>query len=1294
MRPPILVTVGRYEGFRTSDGLLVLDSETGEVVLVPDDGGPPVVRREATRSPSPGATSSGTALAPAPMRQSSAATDAFEREVLATYPTPVARAYQRFLRGTDPRHRLRLMVDTFTTTLKLWAMTVASEYLAASEAREPALNELIFRDLSRPLISSWNRVIHHGLSTLRQLGVDIAVPALEAAYDELERRCRDRVSVRVRYEDRHGQVKYRDSKLGKIQSLIKYRNGLAHGFDHEIDRARRDLETYGRILTDVLAAGRFMTRHPLYSVWVEGRGRVVGRRWVGTEPPSEPTPLPWLEARSVRHGPVFLADVDEHRVLPLFYFADVSSDGSGHHRDLLLYDGNTRSTVIYVGSDGQHVETQRRVQDIATQSESKSAGARTRSATRLGYDGLREAGARRTRRLLERLRHVGHYVPERTVVRSAIEAQLQTFEHGDYRGMVLAGENGSGKSTLAAGRAEAWLEEGHVVLFYRAATMTDVHLAPRVLRHLGVRGGFFEDFLAEAEPLFTSPAEGDRRLYVIVDALQDHPTDVGGLVRAVDDMVAQAAPHPWFRMLLTVRTPAYERLPPSQRLGLQEAARYATVEDRRGSEVMRTPLVEVGRFSDAELVEAYARHRDFRRRDPDDPEDPGYHPHRPRTSAKDLDPSGSTFALMRDPLMLRLVMTAHHQVELPAELGNDDAMRLFVDQVVEERGAGAAASPERRALLLRLAEMLDRVAADAVSRDALYEVRGLERALRNPQKDSPYVQLLDLGALVETWEGAECLVRFEPPALLHHLLAEMHAPRIDSAAALIASCERATGFSALRDALVLVVERICRRGRIELVLDGIELARGGTQPEMRTLFEDVVRDALLHLARSGEPLRPLVDALATRPGPGTAHVLSAALDQLLVSGELEHAETTARALRRLSDALDDPALKAAALFREGRVLLQRGRAAPAFEAFQRAHAAAVESEQILLAHRIQLLRARILRDRHELDEAASLFADAREGLAAEGATAEAAEALRGLASISGRAGDLERQLRLLEESRELSKRAGDVFGLAKSYNNIGRCQTQRHQFREAERALSQALELHRSLGARRSVAVAELNLGTLAYQQLHALEDAEAHWRRALDGFEKLGHSRGIAAALTNLGGSLLLRGELQAAQERLQRSLMLWETTEELGYVANAMHLLCMVDLERGDVCAARLARHAELAAELSTTTERLHAAVLAVRAALMRGADTSSVEGSLKAMEGALAALEVAPSPEDGLAFAYRDAARAHASRGERAAAVRMAERALEALGPIPVPWRDEMEAMRPSGSATATDSSEDGP
>lgn len=1228
----------RFTGFLTDEGLLVLDGETGEVTLVPRGDGPPRVRKPA-----------GTIAAPAPV-------DPFDLEVVSSFPTPIALAYERFLREGDPRHRGKLLVDTFTTTLKLWAFLAAAEYLRAGSVDDAAVEELLVRDFQRPLLSSWHRMVHHGVAALARAGVEPFAPELREAYAALEGRS-DRVTVRVRYEDEAGRTKLRDLKLGKISALIRYRNGLAHGFESDPARAGQELERHAALLGDVLRASRFLGRYPLVSARRAPSGELRLRRWLGPAPAPEEDAPEWLEPRD---GPMFFLDAGRRRALGLRYLADTTSE---EPPEPLLFEGNTKSAVLYVRSSGETIETQRRARDLERELAAR-AGRADPVSRKPTLDALRSAAERRTRASIDRLVQVGAYLRETAIRRAAVEACFEEFDLGDYRGLVLAADGGAGKTTVMIQRAEELLSRGHVVLFYRASALTDADLGAQILRDLAARDRHLDELFVELEPLMTGA-----RMYVLIDAVDEHASDPAALARAVDQLVAQALVHPWIRVVASVRTHAYERFPARSRFGAHEDARYLCVEETRGETAVRTPLVRLSPYTDAELREVYERYRAYRRRDPGDPDDPGHHVFRPTTEFGDLDPYGGAMALMRDPLMMRLLMAAHHRRHLPSEISHDEAMRLFVAHVVEE--------PERRAFLAGLVRELDRRENDTLPRDALYEIPALAASLKSAHKDGAYAQLLDLGVLFEEWHGADCTVAFAHEALFHHLLAEHHAPRIETASELGDRIARTARFPALRAALVLVV------ARAELELRGSWIAEVLAGAPDETVA--ILRDALEHVGRyRKEELAPTLSALST--DARAVRVLLDLFDRLLLGGQIDAARETIESATARARTLEHPALLASALLRAANLALLRGRSAEAAAYVAESHAHAITAGEELLVHSVELVRARTLLDAMQLDDADACFSRALEGLRAKERFDAAAEACRGRALVAGRRGDPARQLEWLEEARELSERAEDRWGTAKTLNSMAKLLTEQRRYREAEETFHRALAIQRSLGARSSIALTELNLGSVYYRELADPTRAEEHWGRALSMFEALGHSRGIAAVLTNLAGSRFVRGELDGAADLIERASRLWDDCGDRANATNAAYLDAMIVLDRGGDPRASVERHRRLSEGASSKCEALHRAVLDARMLAHGGAPIAELADALALVDRCHDAAGDTATIDDGAAFAYRDAVERASSAGEHDRAARWAVRALELAAAAPVRFREAFAARARVGAIRA--------
>lgn len=1317
---------GRYQGFPCPGGILVLDTHTGEVVRVPHDGAPVLLRAPAVVAAPPprfeqtlpgAAVTPETAIpaspvvvaapapappaprvvppsdppirrpAPEPTRDRSLAligADPFDREVVSSYPYPVAATWLAFLEEPDARQRCKLLVDTFTCVLKLWALQVAAEYLHAPGVRDATLNRTLERDFQRPLISAWNLMIHRGLPVLRQAGVQPFAPELEEAYDALEARCRDRVTVEVRYEDADGVSRFRTSKLGKIQALIRYRNSLAHGYNQSHDKAARDLERYRPVLVDVLKAARFTTRYPLAFRPVGSAGEgLFGHRLMGAWPGDDVEPLPRLDPVPPP-STLFVYDSASHRALPLAPLLDMDSLESGREavsglgRDLVLFEGNTRNTVIYASIDGERVEKQSRIREWKSLLADKAVEGPVLTRGNLTAEALREVASRQSAATLDRIVRSGKYVREATVAHPGLEEIIDRFEHGDYRALVLSGDSGVGKSTALARYVDARRAAGDVVLFYRASTLGDADLGIRVLRDLGLHEMFFEDFLLAAD----AELRDGVRMRVVVDGVNEHPTDAAGLVRSIDDMVRQAKSYPWLRIAVGVRSAAYERLPPGARFGLAEEGLYLRVDRRVGDGVEPSVLVDVPPPPPDMLARMYASYRAYRRPDPEDPEGEGVYAFRPRTAFEALQPDGSTRALMRNPLMMRLLMAAFHRRTLPSELSFDEAMQLYLDHVVVQRDSPEGSYPERRAFLRRLVRELDAAGADSIGRERLYAVPGLEAALQNPQKDSEYVQLLDLGVLLEEWDGEACLVRFAFDGLFEYLLAELHDARIESAEDVARQVRRALRFKNLRGALGVVLRRAAAQGREGLLLDALDvLDEERDSPDARLLLE-VATEVVVGLARfRDEGLSRVLSQMRAVPSRIDVEVLVAAFDELFEAGEGAAAEVVAAAIEEARDVGDGRALSNA-LLRRADLERRGGDLEVAEQTLLESRRVAVEVGDEQLVHRVDMQRGRILVVRGMLDEAEALLSSALEGLSKLDAHRDTAIAIRALASIAGRRDDVATQERLNRESLALAERHGDLTGVAIALNNIAMTMTYRREHEEALSYFGRALAIREQLGNRSGMGTVLLNIGSVHYSQ-GDLGGAEAHWTRALRIYEAVAHHEGRSMVLANLAILAQMRHRPDEAFDYAEQALALFEERGDPRGIAYALHLVTSFALDRGAVEDARphAQRLEELAAEMGRQRPRMFASCAALRLAARDG-DRAGMDAALARVVALEEELDGASwDVEDGPASAYLDAGLAYLESGDAGAAAELGLRVRDLLAGRPFHRSTDLSRLLPA-------------
>jgi tetratricopeptide (TPR) repeat protein len=1193
----------RFQGFPDPDGLLLLDTATGEVLLVARTGERRLLHpaREAVGAPVapaalPPPAAPAPAAAPAPpaalaplaaplastaldasppsLRSSELASQArlagaddLDREVILTFPYPIARPYLDLLEERDPRLRCKLLVDTFTAVLKVWALVVASEYLRATEVRDAQVHKTLVRDLARPLISAWNLLLQRALVVLRDAKVPPFAPELGRAYEALETKCKQRFLVTETYLDDAGRPQTRTKKLGKIQALIAYRNGLAHGFNQNAKQAQRDLDTYLPLLKEVLREARFLARYPLWQVQEGRRGpdEALGFRWMGATAPARPEPVDAAEL-DPKVSPLFLKNEASGDVLPLFAFFDVSEvEGGtlpGLGRDVFLFEGNTKGTVIYVSATGEHAEKAARFAHWQALLAAKAVDVELLSADTLTLDALRAASRRVSDLALEALVASGKYLREASVDRADLKEHLAAFEYGRFGAFVLGGESGIGKSTLLARLVEQRRDAGDAVVFYRASALPSADVSGRLLRDLGLTGMYFEDFLAAAAPLFRDGV----RCWLVVDAVNEFGGDVAELVRQLDHVVQQSAGHDWFRLVASVRDSAYQRLPADARFGARGLGRYLTVEQDRGAEKVRTPVVALAPLGKDHVEALYEAYRAYRQRDPDDPESPGVHRFRPSTAFAELAPEGSTRALLRSPLLARLVLEAHHRRALPSDLRSDRAMRLYLDQVVVEVGSPSGSFPERRGLLGALVREFDRASTDTLPRDALAQVAALRAALLNPQRDSAYVQLVELGVLLEEWDGDTCYVRFAFDRLFEFLLAELHDPKVQTPGEALALTRRAVSFRSLRGALEAILGRACEQGREALLTELLDLGSGDDDEAVRRLVAETGVALLVRLARETDvAFERIVRSMPAQPSKEDVEVLCDVADKLALLGEVAGQELAVGALVAEAEALDDGPVTARAKLRQGDMLRRQGDLAKALDAFDRAKRAAEAGASMPLAVAAQVRSAEVREAQGALEEARTSFAEALERLRALGDLREAAAALRHHASIARRLGDVEGAERSTREALALAREMGDRAEEVQCLNLLADQVNTKGDVAAATALFEEALGIARGEGHLGNVALVLSSLGLVS--QSRDTRRSEACFTEALELRRKTGDKSGEAAVLAHLGRLASARGDKTTAEGLLRESLALRERIGEPGGVAGALSALALLCREQGQV-------------------------------------------------------------------------------------------------------------------------------
>lgn len=421
----------RYEGFLAPHGLYILDTHSGEVRFIAHDSN---VTIAASASIPKGKVDFETNIPHQTNKFSP-----FENEVISSYPYLIAKPFSDLLKETDARMKCKLMVDTFTAILKYLALQLASEYIRAKDLKDIQIHQTLTKDLSRPLISAWNLLIARCLPAMKDSKIELFSPEIKGAYEKLESKCKDPFLVTQSYSDEKGEIKTKTKKLGKIQALINYRNGLSHGFNQSQKRAQKEFDEYYPLLCDILQEVRFVSRYTLWHVESSREG-VNGIRLMGSSPALNKVDFD-REGINPSISPLFLINDSTSEILPLYAFFDVDeADENGLPeigKDVFVFDGNTKSTVIYLSSSGEHLEKSSRFQHWKELLSQKQLDVEWADTKNLTLDTLHAIGKHISASSIQSLITSGKYLREATIPRQDLNELLDSFSYGGFNGFVL-----------------------------------------------------------------------------------------------------------------------------------------------------------------------------------------------------------------------------------------------------------------------------------------------------------------------------------------------------------------------------------------------------------------------------------------------------------------------------------------------------------------------------------------------------------------------------------------------------------------------------------------------------------------------------------------------------------------------------------------------------------------------------------------------------------------------------------------------------------------------------------------
>lgn len=1104
----------RYEGFLAPHGLYILDSHSGEVRFIAHDSN---VTMAVSASISNGKIDFGTNI---PHRADKFST--FENEVISTYPYLIAKPFSDLLREKDARMKCKLMVDTFTSVLKYLALQLASEYIRAKDLKDIQIHQTLTKDLSRPLISVWNILIARCLPVMKDNQIELFSPEIKAAYEKLESKCKDPFLVTQSYSDENGEIKTKTKKLGKIQALINYRNGLAHGFNQSQTRAQKEFDEYYPLLCDILQEVRFVSRYTLWHVESSRQG-VNGIRLMGANPSMKKVDFD-REGVNPAISPLFLINDSSGEILPLYAFFDVDDANETGlpeiGKDVFVFEGNTKNTILYLSSSGEHLEKTSRFQHWKDLLAQKQLEVEWADAKHLSLDVLHTIGNHISSSGIQSLISSAKYLREATVPRQDLNELLYSFRDSIFNGFILGGESGIGKSTLLAQKTEEWQKEGHMVSFYRGSALNQNDIGNKFLRDCALKVSYLEDFLSLVNPLFV---ESGKKCYLIVDALNEYSGDLNELIKATDNLVAQAANYPWFKVIVSIRDSAYNRA--TSRFGQSTMCKYYTVEEEKCGEKVKTNIIRLQPIANDFVEQLYNAYRSYKWKDSSDPDVEGYYKFRPLTAFSELDPKGTTVQLIRSPLMARLVMQSFHRAKLPQQLNNDDAMRLYYNNIVLEKTDESPGFPERKKFLSLLVVELDKIAAERIDRDTLIQLDSMRSYLINNQRDSAYIQLLDLGILMEEWESDNCYIRFAFDKFFEFLLAELHWPRINDTESLMALCKRAATFKILQGTIEIILIRFCLNNQSQQLVELIDLADTASD-EMKTLIKDTAVRLLFALGNEYKAVfNAVIEAFPKQPGAMDLQILQELLDKLFLIGQLEEFEKTLKIATQEAELLDDRK---------------------------------VLSDLFLSAAELDILQGRYLEARIKLNSVIEIKTELQDEYGR-------LIGYKMLGKIEWAEGNTEKALKIFESALSDSKRLS-FFNLTPTFqNNLAVLCERKGEMQKAEKLYLKSLDIRRQLGDNSGISMSLNNLGSF-YKNQGKMQEAEKLYLESLEIRRQLDNKSGISASLNNLGVLYKDQGKMQKAENLFLESLEIKRQLGEKSGISMSLNNLAVLYYEHGN--------------------------------------------------------------------------------------------------------------------------------
>jgi class 3 adenylate cyclase/predicted ATPase len=208
---------------------------------------------------------------------------------------------------------------------------------------------------------------------------------------------------------------------------------------------------------------------------------------------------------------------------------------------------------------------------------------------------------------------------------------------------------------------------------------------------------------------------------------------------------------------------------------------------------------------------------------------------------------------------------------------------------------------------------------------------------------------------------------------------------------------------------------------------------------------------------------------------------------------------------------------------------------------------------------VHMRRGEVKQAIHECEQGVTLVAELARDQAALGIEADL---YRTLGTIyADLQGNYAAAAEACQRSTDLLEEAGDLPGLARSYNNLARIAWAQGDLGGAGDYMRRSLDISRKIGDHYLLALGHNNLGVIAYTT-GGLDEALDHYRAALLLRQRIGDNHGIAQTCSNIGEALMRLERYKESRRYLEQAADAFAAIQSEGELPEVYCLLAEVEL------------------------------------------------------------------------------------------------------------------------------------